>query len=414
MRQIIAQNLSWFLLSLLLAVLVWITAVSQSNPFEQRRVAGIPLRTAYDPGLVITNESGLPSVVSAQIVGQRSDITLLTTDDVVVTADLTGLAPGTHTVQLEGTSARGRVNTIIPSQITVDIEVVASQQVPIEANIISDPPPDMEVGAPQFDVLQIEVSGPQSRVEQVVEVQVPLDLQDQITNYEDDIRPIPVDADGNVVSSVTVSPQVVHVVVPISQSENVREVNITPRPTGELPTGYFFTSFEYDPKTIYISLPSNLVGDVPNTVFTMPIDLTGRTSDFQVTVPVDLGTTGLTPLSEANVTVTVGISAQTATRQLDGIEIERIGMQEGLEYRLEPASVSLIITAPQPVLEDLAPEDVRVIADVSGLGADGSFSVVPTAMLVDTNVSATIAVLPAQLDVMVSRADTVPAGTAEP
>jgi YbbR domain-containing protein len=405
MRQIITHNLSWFLLSLLLAVLVWITAVSQSNPFEQRRVVGIPLRITFDEGLVITNQSELPSVASAQIVGQRNEISLLTTDDVVVTADLGGLAPGTHTVQLEGASARGRVSTIIPSQITVDIEVIASQLVPVEARIVNDPPPDIEAGNPQFDVLQIEVSGPQSRVEQVVAAEVPLDLSDQRTTFEDDVRPVAVDADGNTINDVTLTPQVVGVVVPIAQSENVREVNVTPRPEGELPTGYFFTSFDYNPKTIYVSVPGDMVDDVPTTLFTMPIDLTGRTSDFQVTVPVDLEDTGLTPLSEANITVTVGIAAQTATRQLDGITVERIGAREGLNYRLEPAQVSLIITAPQPVLESLTGEDIRVTADVSGLNASGTYSVVPLATLTDASVNATIAILPAQIDVTVESGD---------
>lgn len=405
MRQIITRNLSWFLLSLLLAVLVWITAVSQSNPFEQRRVVGIPLRITYDEGLVITNQSELPSVASAQIVGQRNDISLLTTDDVVVTANLTGLGPGTHTVQLEGTSARGRVSTIIPSQITVDMEVIASQLVPVEARIVNDPPPDIEAGDPQFDVLQIEVSGPQSRVEQVVTAEVPLDLGDQRTTFEDDVRPVAVDADGNAITDVTLTPQVVRVIVPIAQSENVREVNVTPRPEGELPPGYFFTSFDYNPKTIYVSVPADMVDDVPTTLFTMPIDLTGRTSDFQVTVPVDLEDTGLTPLSEANITVTVGIAAQTATRQLDGITVERIGAREGLNYRLEPAQVSLIITAPQPVLESLTAEDVRVTADVSGLNASGTYSVVPLATLTDASVNATIAILPAQIDVTVESGD---------
>jgi YbbR domain-containing protein len=414
MRQIITQNLSWFLLSLLLAVLVWITAVSQSNPFEQRRVVGIPLRITHDPGLVITNEADLPSVASAQIVGQRNEISLLTTDDVVVTANLTGLGTGTHTVQLEGTAARGRVNTVIPSQITVELEVIASQLVPVEARIVGNPPPDIEADAPQFDVLQIEVSGPQSRVEQVVSAEVPVDLQDQRTNFEDDIRALAVDADGNVVSGVTLSPQVVRVVVPIAQSENVREVNVTPRPVGELPTGYFFTSFDYNPKTIYVSAPGDLVDEIPTTLFTMPIDLTGRTNDFQVTVPVDLEDTGLTPLSEANITVTVGIAAQTATRQIDGITVEQIGAREGLNYSLEPDLVSLIITAPQPVLESLTAEDVRVTADVSGLNAPGTYSVVPLATLTDASVSATIAILPAQIDVEVDIDGATPEVTAEP
>ena len=415
LRRAISSNVVWFLLSLVLAVFVWLTAVSQSDPFEQRRLAGVPLRVAVDPGLIITNEADLPSTVSVQVIGQRSTINLLTTEDVVVSADLSGREPGTHTIPLTATVAR-EVNpsTIIPSQITVMLEVVASQQVPLRARIDNEPPPDMQADEAQFDVPQVEVSGPQSLVEQVVRVDVPVDLADQRETFEDDERPIPVDADGNTVSGVTISPQVVHVTVPIVQSENVREVNISLRPEGELPEGYFLTSLEYEPKTVFVSIPGSAQGNVPNTLFTTPIDLSGRTSDFVETVAIDLTGTGLVPITETNVTVTVGIATQTATRQIDGVPIERIGELGEFSYRLEPAVVSLIITAPQLVLEDMTADDARVTVDLSGLGASGTYTLVPVATLRDPAVEASITVLPAQIDVSVESINGTPEATAEP
>jgi YbbR domain-containing protein len=414
LRQVIARNLIWFVLSLILAIFAWITAVQQSDPFEQRRLPGVPLRVNVESGLIITNEAELPPSVSVLLDGQRNALNLLTSDDVVVTANLNGLEPGTHTVPLTVTVARDvNPSTIIPSQITVDLEVVASQQVPLRARIDNDPPPDMEAGEPQFDVPQVEVSGPQSLVEQVVRADVPVDLTDQRETFEDDERPIPVDADGDAVA-VTVSPQIVHVTVPISQSENVREVNVSLRPEGELPEGYFLTSLEYEPKTVFVSIPSNAPGSVPNTLFTTPIDLSGRTGDFVETVSIDLSGTGLVPITETNVTVTVGIATQTATAQIDAVNIEQIGGREEFIYRLEPAVVSLIITAPQPVLEELTADDVRVTVDLSGLGASGTYTLVPVAALQDPNVEATIAVLPVQIDVAVESRERTPEATLGP
>lgn len=409
LRRIISSNLIWFLLSLVLAIVVWLTAVSQSDPFEQRRMPGVPLRVNIDSGLIITNDSSLPTSVTVQVVGQRSALSLLTTDDVVVTADLRGLSPGTHTVPLSAAVARGvNPHAIIPSQVTVDVEVVASQQVQLRARITSEPPPDMEAGEPRFDVLQVEVSGPQSQVQQVIAAEVPVSLANERETYEDDARPIPVDADGNVVRDVTVSPQVVHVTVPMQQSENVREVNISPRTTGELPEGYFFTAFDYEPKTVYVTVPGSMAGEVPTTVFTMPIDLSGRTSDFEETVSIDLEGTGLVPITETDVRVTVGIATQTATRQIDQITVERLGGREGFVYRLEPSQVSIIISAPQPVLEALTADDVRVTVDLSSLGASGTYTLVPTAALREAGVDATIAILPAQIDVSVETGEATP------
>ena len=412
-QQMLLRNVAWFLLSLVLAVFVWVTAVSQSNPFEQRRMTGIPLRVTQAPGLVVVNATDLPPTVTAQLIGQRSEVVLLTSDDIVITADLTRLGPGTHTVKLEGTAARGaRVDTIIPSQITVDLEVIASQLVEVRPRIVNPPPPDTEADNPQLDVLQVEVSGPQSRVQQVSAVEVVIDLQNQRTTYEDDVRPVPVDAEGSPVADVTVSPQVIHVTVPISQSETVREVNISPRTQGDLPEGYFLRGIDYDPKTVYVSNPGGALTDVPQTLFTVPIDITGRTEDSQQVVPLDLSGLDVIPISESNITVTILIEAQNATRQLEGVPVEQVGGNPAFNYRFEPSEVTLIITAPQPLVEGLTSDAVRVTADVSGMRAAGTYNIAPTASLSGTDV--TITILPAQIDVVVEPIDATAEVTAEP
>jgi YbbR domain-containing protein len=414
-QQVFFRNVAWFLLSLVLAVLVWVTAVSQSNPFDERRMTGIPLRVNQAPGLVVVNEANLPQIVTVQLIGQRSEVTLLAPDDVVVTADLTRLGPGTHTVQLQGTAARGvRVNTIIPSQITVELEVIASQLVEVRPRIVNPPPPDTEADDPQLDVLQVEVSGPQSRVQQVSVAEVVIDLQDQRATYEDDVRPVPVDAEGNPVTDVTVSPQVVHVTVPISESETVREVNVNPRTEGDPPEGYFLRGIDYDPQTVYVSVPPGSSSVIPQTLPTVPIDITGRTGDFQETVPLDLTGLDVIPISESNITVTVLIEAQTATRQLEGVPVEQVGGNQSFQYRLEPSEVTLIITAPQPIIERLTSNSVRVTADVSGLRAAGNYNLTPTATLVELGTDVTITILPAQIDVVVEPIDATPDVTAEP
>lgn len=414
-QQVFLRNVAWFLLSLALAVLVWVTAVSQSNPFEERRMTNITLRVNQAPGLVIVNEASLPQSVAVQLIGQRSEVSLLTADDVVVTADLTRLGTGTHTIQLGGIAARGaRVNTIIPSQITVELEVVASQLVEVHPRIVNAPPPDTEADDPQLDVLQVEISGPQSSVQQVSAVEIALDLQNQRTTYEDDVRPIPVDADGDPVTNVTVSPQVIHVTVPIAQSETVREVNVSPRTEGELPEGYFLRGIDYEPKTIYVSNPGGALTDVPQTLFTVPIAIGGRTDDFQETVSLDLSGIDLIPISESNITVTVLIDAQTATRQLDGVPVEQIGGSEAFRYRLEPSEVTLIITAPQPVVERLTRDGVRVTVDVSTMRAAGTYNIAAVAALIEPVTDATITVLPAQIDVVVEPIDATPEAIAEP
>lgn len=411
-QQVLLRNVAWFLLSLVLAILVWVTAVSQSNPFEERRMPGIPLRVNQAPGLVIVNEASLPQTVTVRLIGQRSEITMLTQDDVVVTANLADLGPGTHTVPLVGTAARGaRVDTVIPSQITVDLEVIASQLVEVRPRIINPPPPDTEAGEPELDVLQVEVSGPQSLVQQVSAAEVTIDLEGQRTTFEDDVRPVAVDAEGDPITEVTVSPQVVHVTIPISESETVREVNVSPVTEGELPDGYFIRGINYEPQTVYLSVPAGSSADIPQTLPTVPIVITGRTDDFEETVPLDLSGLDVIPISESNITVTILIDAQTATRQLERVPVEQIGGDPSFQYRIEPSEVTLIITAPQPLVERLTRDDVRVTADVSAMRAAGTYNVTPTATLREPAEDVNITILPAQMVVVVESSSATPRAT---
>src|SRR5690606_30047372 len=104
--------------------------------------------------------------------------------------------------------------------ITVHLEELASKLVEVRADFTSDPPFGYQViGEPLFDVNQVMVSGPRAQVEQVAAVRVEIDLERQTGVIEDFARPIPVDADGNPVSDVTVDTQVIGFTVQVGQVE---------------------------------------------------------------------------------------------------------------------------------------------------------------------------------------------------
>ena len=141
-RRVVLSNVFWFLGSLVLAFVVWMLATSQSDPFVQWRLSDrVPIHVTPDNGLIITNQNEFLSTASVQLQGPRSVEQLLAPDDVIVSADLTGLGPGEHTVKLQWKTARqAAVVAISPSQITVELETQESQLKPVRVNILSQPP----------------------------------------------------------------------------------------------------------------------------------------------------------------------------------------------------------------------------------------------------------------------------------
>ncbi|MFN8378131.1 MAG: CdaR family protein [Anaerolineae bacterium] len=412
-RKAIIDNVQWFLGALVVAIIIWLLAVTSQNPVVQWRLPqSVPVRLEPDPGMLIVNQEVLSRTAVVTLRGPSSVQELMTPDDVIVYGDLAGLPPGTHTVPLQAEVALNAVvEAISPSQLTVVLELQSAQYVPVRESISQPPPADVQIGSISFDVLQAEVSGPQSLVQQVVAAEAPLDLAGQRASFETDVRLIPVDVDGDEVQGVAVTPPSAHATVSISQRDNVREFNVRPQLEGSLPEGYFISSLTYTPTTVYLSGPSETLQALPSTVFTAAIDLSSQRSNFEVVVPVELTSDAVVPVSQSNITVSVGVAAQTGNEQLDDVPVELVGRREGLTYTVDPELVTLVITGPQPVVDALTASDVQVTADVSAYTTPGNYRTSLNVVLPVGVTGATVTVLPADVTVVVEQAPEV---TAEP
>ena len=98
------------------------------------------------------------------------------------------------------------------------------------------------------------------------------------------------------------------------------------------------------------------------------------------------------------------MSSITLTRQ-----VEIVGLAPGLSAEAAPDTVSVILDGPLPVLERLAPEDVRVVLDLLGL-TEGTHQIKPELIVVPQGVTVQT-VLPDSIEVTIRR---TPFATATP
>jgi YbbR domain-containing protein len=415
------DNTIWFAGALMLAFFVWVIATFQSDPIQQGRFPSrVDIRMTPDAGLLITSPTLQTRTASLIIRAPKSVYDLLSSEEIEVWADLSGLGPGEHTVPLQARLARPRASVIdiSPSLMRLTLEAADQRQIPLRALVTSEPPAGYSREEPVFDVNlnQVLVSGPASKVDEVVAAQVSIDLGQQRNPYEGDVRLSAVDADGNVVDEVVIDPQIVHVTVPIRRRDDVREVAVRPTIDGTPPDGYVLNALSYDPQVILVSGTSAQLANLPDTLSTQPIVLTDRTTNFEVQVPVVLADTNLLVLSGQNVTVSVEISPLTASREFDGIIVEVTGVPEGHVARLAPSEVTVLLTGPQPQLEPLQARDIHVAVDLNGLQA-GSYTLTPLVTISQGEIPIeSISVLPAEIDIELST-DTpliTPSTTTEP
>ena len=97
----LSDNFGTWLLSFILAVTVWVAAVNDQDPVQTGLVAGdVPVDYYQLPdGLLIVEEG--PERVAVTIRAPVSVWEALQPGDLVMRADLRGLGPGEHTLELE-------------------------------------------------------------------------------------------------------------------------------------------------------------------------------------------------------------------------------------------------------------------------------------------------------------------------
>lgn len=412
LNRALSQNLMWFAASLALAFFVWIVAIMQSDPVQEITFAQpIPILLEPDPGLVVTSISPRSATARVNIRAQASVLASLTRDDITVRADLSGLGEGVHVVSLSTQVTRHAVADPVPAQITVTLERVESRKVPVVPVILEGPNVEFEVvGDPTFDKNQVEVSGAVSSVSQVVAAQVALDLSEHRNPFTQEMRLVPVNADGQPVEGITLEAQTVSVAVNIRQRGDIRTVTVRPNILFEtLPEGYSIASISYSPQTILVSGTQSELENLPATLDTQPIDLTNRTSDFEVSVSVRLPDPALLVIGGQTITVSVGITAPIGNRQFDSIPVSVIGVGEGLTAQISPADVSVVIIGPRPVLETLVVGDIQVVADLNSRGV-GNHDLPLQVTVNHAQISAeNVSVLPANVDVVIeAQAETTP------
>lgn len=402
------SNLKTFLLACIMAVAVWVSAVTAADPDEARVYPRpIPLEVlGQDPRLVIVGS--LPEQVNVTMRAPRSTWEQLTSTDGQVRAvlDLSGLEAGEHRlpVQLQVTTQPVRVVSVTPQTLDVKLELLATKVLPIQLSLRGEPAIGYEAGAARITPQEVTVSGPQSRVEQVVDVRADLSIAGVRQDAQNTLTLRLLDAAGLPVSGLTVKPETAQVFIPITQQGGYRDIAVKVNVRGQVAAGYRLTAISVFPPvlTVYSQNPA-LVKDLPGFIETEPLNLNGASQDIDTRLPLVLPR-GVSIVGEQTVQVQVGIDTIEGSLSLNDVVISVVGLAPGTEAVISPDRLDVILTGPLPLLDKLTATDVRFFVDLTGLPV-GTHQVVPQAEIYITDIEVQ-SLNPATVEVIIRAAQT--------
>ena len=386
----VGRNLRTFLWSLLLALAVWLAAVTAADP-DQVRAYPSPVRIeviGQDPGLIINGT--LPKQVELTMRAPQSIWDQLTArpDAVRAVLDLSGLSAGVHMVaiQIQVAERPVRIVSASPSTVTVTMEPLVTRTFPVESEITGQPAIGFQVGDLAISPEQVVLAGPQSLVARVAHVAVQLDISGIREGLDQSLPVQALDDNNQPVGNLTIQPASVHLTLPVTRQGGFRDLAVKVIVRGQVASGYRLDSISVSPPvvTVYSSNP-DLVNALPGVVETKPLDLQAAKDNLTLRVPLNLPT-GVSAVGEQTVVIQAGISPIQSSLTISGQHIEISGLPASLEAQVLPETIDVILSGPLPVLNTLSRQDVHVTVNVAGLAA-GSYQLTPSVQILASNVT---------------------------
>ena len=401
----LATNLRTFLWAFIMALAVWVAAVSSSDPDEVRAYPNpIPVEiVGQDPSLVITGD--VPKQVELTLRAPRSvwDRLLNEENSVRAVLDLSGLSDGAHTleIQIQIATRPVRIVSVTPRTATVTLEPLATRTFPIKLALTGQPAIGYQAGDPTLTPKEIIVSGPQSVVDRVTQVRVPLNLAGVRESIEQTVTVQPLDANNQIVAGLGLNPAEVTVDIPISQQGGYRDLAVKVVVTGQVANGYRLANISVFPPvvTVFSGDPA-LVNSLPGVLETQPLDLENANDELTTRLAINLPD-GVSLVGDQTVLVRVNVTPIQSSLTLSNKSIQIEGLSNGWYVQVAPRTVDVILSGPLPLLDILSSQEVRVTVDVTGLDV-GTHQLAPMVDVLVSNITVE-SILPGTVEVVLSK-----------
>ena len=364
-------NLRTLLWAFMLALAVWVAAVTAADPDEVRSLAN-PVQVevvGQGSGLIIS--TGYPHQVDVILRAPTSVWERIDADPASVRAilDLSGLSSGQHTVDIQIQISERPVQKVSasPSTVSLTLEPLATRTLTVDLSLAGQPAVGYQAGEASLQPLEVVVAGAQSEIQKVARARVSISL-DGIREGIDQAKPVEVlDENGQVIPGLSVSPQTVMVTLPVSQQGGYRDLAVKVVVRGQVASGYRLANISVFPPvvTVYSSDPT-VVSALPGVVETQELDLQNASDDITTRLDLSLPV-GVSVVGEQTVLIQAGISPIESSLTLSNEIVQVVGLPPGMTVQVLPPTVDVIVSGPLPLLDTLTRQDIRVTVDLSGL-----------------------------------------------
>lgn len=382
MKETLTKNLGIKIISLIVAVILWLAVVNISDPTTVVKYYDVPVvmkneEVMTKAGLVY-NVLNRTDYVKVTITAPRKTLSSLDKNDIYITADLSERRAD-NTVPLKWSVNKAKIEDVIldHDDILLNVEELISRQIAVELDTEGVPKKGYAVGDVTAEPSLITVSGAASVMANVERVRASLDISDCFETLQSNCRVELLDADGNPVErdGITFSDEDIMVTANFLPTKTI---DLKFETTGTVAPGYGVIEVKAEPEVITICGQSSDIANI--SLINIPaeeLDISGLTKSLTKTINVEQYLPeNLKVLSSdgGNVKVTVSIkkvSEKTVKVNVSDITIKNLSA--GLSYSfvddnsLPVSSVEIKVYGQEDDLKNISGSDIKVIIDASDL-----------------------------------------------
>ncbi|MDD4680977.1 MAG: CdaR family protein, partial [Clostridia bacterium] len=360
-------------ISLIVAIILWVFAIRELNPERTQNITNIPVEIINLDQLnrkELTLVKDPPQVVTIRIRGLLNDIYKMNDDNLKAVLDLSDIDwTGTQNMELEIEGLIREISLERIPEVPVTINRIINKPIPVKIEVIGNGADGFYVHEATAEPPSVTIYGAQSLVDSVVQgvVRVKLD-QDEGTIKQS--LPIDlVDSTGNIIKSeyLKLRQDSTMVTIPIHP---VKTFDIRANIVGNPADGFVIDDIIIDPSQVTINGYASIVNRLTS-LLTEPIDINNADEDVHATVNLAREDgIYLEPGQPSKVNVVINISETIIDAELLVNEAELRNIPEGFEAAVDPLSISVQLRGPYTHVQQLSSQGLDPHVDLSQINTE--------------------------------------------
>lgn len=371
MKEKLTRNIGLKILSIILAVILWLVITNVDDPVTTHPFYNIPVE--------ILNEDAIASLgqvydilegesIDFTVAARRSIADKLTSSDFEITADFSKLSDVnavTINISCPRYGDEVTVTNGLYQVMKVNLEELAEKHFKVNVVQRGEPTKGYYVAEKTANTI-IRVSGPKSKIERIAQIVVEVDVTDVAGSFRTTEEPKALDEDGKEIDSSNLDFSDRSVTVNMLMYKT-KTIDLLVNTSGKPADGYLLTEVDYEPKTIEIAGDDEALNKIQS--LTVTEDIEGGAQDIEKEVNLQEQLKDGLILVADNQTAVVNIKIEKSAEKEIVIKPEDIEIKNKPERMIADIltilPINFRVRGPETKVNGLTAKDLKAYIDLS-------------------------------------------------